>query len=446
MGGDPASAFFLWRQIAIHIPQEGTPSAQLPLGSGIGSTHSARVRLCSLVSTQKSSHQIRLALSRGGEGGKVRLGPGDCQLLRQEQWAIIHDAATQNNSLSSTLILLMQSLKVVMGQGEELARSYLGFFCILLSSTIAQLMVSSPTSRACKESCCAGRTGSRIARSAYPWCTVFEHLHSGNCPEARWAMWAHVGWAPRYRCADKVDGPYTGGPDSICDSEPEQWEWDLDEAGSYCPSVPEPPLLASAFCTVPAAVPFARAHSQPTCPFLPRWSSHGSHLTECDWLFLEGGERGREGLKASSSFKSLPTADSGATANRSRQDRAKHQKSVHSGIHFASCSADPLLARSGSAQEPAAAVLQSRRQPKPGKWTLRNRAAARGDSLCRPLLWAPSMAERDIILEALGELPDPGEKAPTRWPGQEAPEDQLSPMQPAVRRSETGQMAPPPQW
>ena len=54
----------------------------------------------------------------------------------------------------------MQSLKVEMDQGEELARFYLGFFCIMLSSTIARSMVSSPTSCACREIFCAGRTGS----------------------------------------------------------------------------------------------------------------------------------------------------------------------------------------------------------------------------------------------------------------------------------------------
>ena len=50
--------------------------------------------------------------------------------------------------------------------------------------------------------------------------------------------------------------------------------------------------------------------------------------------------------------------------------------------------------------------------------------------------WAPSMAEeKDIILEAIAELPDLDET-----------EDQFSPTQPEVRRSETGQTAPPPQW
>ena len=49
-------------------------------------------------------------------------------------------------------------------------------------------------------------------------------------------------------------------------------------------------------------------------------------------------------------------------------------------------------------------------------------------------LWAPSTAERDIILEAIAELPDPGETVPTRCPGQESPEDQLSPTQPVEHK------------
>ena len=62
------------------------------------------------------------------------------------------------------------------------------------------------------------------------------------------------------------------------------------------------------------------------------------------------------------------------------------------------------------------------------------------------LVQAPSTAKRDMILEALAELPDPGETAPTRWLGQTTSEHQLSPAQPVVWRSETGQTAPPPQW
>ena len=60
-----------------------------------------------------------------------------------------------------------------------------------------------------------------------------------------------------------------------------------------------------------------------------------------------------------------------------------------------------------------------------------------------PALWAPSMAERDIILEALAEFPGPSETTSARWPGA-ASEHHLSPTQPVVRRSETGLPRPPP--
>ena len=48
------------------------------------------------------------------------------------------------------------------------------------------------------------------------------------------------------------------------------------------------------------------------------------------------------------------------------QHRAKQQESLHSGVHFASCSVELLLARSILTQEPAAAILQGRRQPNLG--------------------------------------------------------------------------------
>ena len=44
------------------------------------------------------------------------------------------------------------------------------------------------------------------------------------------------------------------------------------------------------------------------------------------------------------------------------QHRAQQQKSVHAGNSFASCSVEPSFARSTSGQEPAATVLQCRRQ------------------------------------------------------------------------------------
>ena len=82
-------------------------------------------------------------------------------------------------------------------------------------------------------------------------------------------------------------------------------------------------------------------------------------------------------------------------------------------------------ARGVSAQQPATAVLQCRRQPNPGKKTLRSGAGAHGACSFRPLLWVPSMAERDIVLEVLAEFPDPSEPTPRQLP--------ISPTQPVVQ-------------
>ena len=58
--------------------------------------------------------------------------------------------------------------------------------------------------------------------------------------------------------------------------------------------------------------------------------------------------------------------------------------------------------------------------------------------LIQVALRAPSTNERDIILEAMAELPDLDDAAPG-WPGPSDPDYQLSPTHPTVRRSE---MAP----
>ena len=181
--------------------------------------------------------------------------------------------------------------------------------------------------------------------AAHPWCTVCERLRSRNRPEARCALSARAGWVPWNRCADKVDGPCSGHTDSICDSGPECWEWDLDVAGGNCPSVPEPPLPLRA--TVPFQPRFLlQEFIRALYPFQPRWFLHGSHLTECDWLSQECGENRKRRLR--SRRCQLLTAE--RQAMKSSQ-RAKHQKSVHiSGNHFAARNMDPLFARSISAQ------------------------------------------------------------------------------------------------
>ena len=155
------------------------------------------------------------------------------------------------------------------------------------------------------------------------WCSACEHLGSGERLTARCALPSFEGLVPCYRCAGTADSLSSEHTDSISESEPVHWEWDVD--------VPEPPLPLQP--TVPFQPQFLlqeliRAH----CPFQPRWSTEVTSPSP-----------------TGSSFTSLPTADSGAPGNESSQRRAKHQKSVHhSGIHFASCSMNPLLARSVS--------------------------------------------------------------------------------------------------
>ena len=101
---------------------------------------------------------------------------------------------------------------------------------------------------------------------------------------------------------------------------------------------------------------------------------------------------------------------------------------------------DPLLARSVSAQD------QQQQSSYVGASQTLGSGRSGAEPACTELahqaaLWAPSMVERDIIFEALSSFPDPSETTPARWPGQAAPEYQLSPSQPVVRRSATG---PPP--
>ena len=94
----------------------------------------------------------------------------------------------------------------------------------------------------------------------------------------------------------------------------------------------------------------------------------------CVWMWTENCQKAAHQHDAFFSFRTFAThacgcTDSGAPGKESCQHLAKHQKCAHSGIHFASLNAGPLLARSISAQEPAAAGLQCRHQPNPEKWT-----------------------------------------------------------------------------
>ena len=173
-----------------------------------------------------------------------------------------------------------------------------------------------------------------IARSEWAIVTLVHSVRTlllRKLPRgARLAKWANVGWSPWYRSADKVDGPYTGCPDSISDSEPEHLEWDLDGGVGCCRSVlkTQPSLQPTE--------PFQPGLPLQELPSQPRRSFQRCHLSRCDRLTLPA---------------SCKTAG------------------LHSDIHFAPCSVEPLLARSILAQEPAAAILHCQCQPNPRKWT-----------------------------------------------------------------------------
>ena len=151
-------------------------------------------------------------------------------------------------------------------------RPYLPWFLICFLTDV-RAMATSPTGRACR-AIYAGRIGCgcEIAKSewaVYPsqksplvgGAVSCGHLGPGERSTARRALPAFGGLVPWYRCAGRVGGPCSGHTDSICDSEPEHWEWDLDVAGDYYPRVLAPPLPLQ----LPAANLSVRAH-QPSLP------------------------------------------------------------------------------------------------------------------------------------------------------------------------------------
>ena len=163
---------------------------------------------------------------------------------------------------------------------------------------------------------------------ACPWSSEWELLRSGTCPEERRAKQARVGWSPQRGagkvdgpcagCRDgasiarstppaldtrtvsaiqnqntgrgtgkaggycgseppnKIDGPFTGCPDSSSDSEPKHELWNLDETGSFCWRVLEPQLSLQPTVPFQPGLPLQRPPSQ-SLRF--PW---GRHLTGCD--------------------------------------------------------------------------------------------------------------------------------------------------------------------
>ena len=143
-----------------------------------------------------------------------------------------------------------------------------------------------------------------------------------------------------------------GHTDSICDSEPgvgPRRGWRL------LPECARASASASAYCTVPGRCPFCKSSSALTVRFSLDGSSHGSHLTECDWLCQE-----------------------------CRENRKRHLRSRR-------CQ---LLTAERQAILPA---------PNSSLWEVdaQERSRRARSLLIQVGLWAPSMVERDIVLEAL---------------------------------------------
>ena len=142
-------------------------------------------------------------------------------------------------------------------QGEEPARIYFGFFCFLLSSTIAWSVVSSQTSRDCRETFCLERTRSSYegqraqSEQSYP---------SKNLPPTLGAPCASISApepAPRRAgpCRHRLAGCRGIGRTRTLGVGPRRG-WGL------LPECARTPASPPAYCTVPAAVPSARAHAR----------------------------------------------------------------------------------------------------------------------------------------------------------------------------------------
>ena len=158
----------------------------------------------------------------------------------------------------------------------------------------------------------------------YPGCSECEHLRSETCLEERLAKWAHVGWSPLHRCANKIDGCCTGVRTAPCDSEP----------NTSCGTSTRQGAIAGVCSNL-------RFRCSPPCR-----SSLGSL---CKSLRL----RHRRSPRDVTSLDAIP----------------------HLSIDFAPCSVEPMCARS---------ILQRRWVPSRGKSGFPNGVAGRGVA-SRPL-------------------------------------------------------------
>ena len=213
--------------------------------------------------------------------------------------------------------------------------------------------------------------------AAYPWCSACGRLGSGERLTARWALPTFGGLVP---CNPQDTRTIPPSQNQYIGSGTSTW---LEGIARVCPNLRfRFSLLChssrGSFCKSSSALTVRFSLDGPSTEVTSPSSTSP----------LSGAPREP---KASSSFTSLPTTDSQTSGNESSQRRT--------GIQFASCGMDPLLAHSSSVQRATTTVLA---------WRGAGQAVGGGHPRAPSMqaaLWAPSMNERDIILEALAEIP-----------------------------------------
>ena len=225
------------------------------------------------------------------------------------------------------------------------------------------------------------------ARVRLPWSQTAVPPKGTNCSHCSITWWFE--WWERGRGIVGTDKQPLG-LQTLFDSE--HGEWDLTIAGKYCPRTPEPPPQP----TVPSRLllhEFICAH----------WFLRGSLLTKFDWLSLRA--------NCESPKRHLGP---GHCLLLGQQIRAfVHPAAAQNITQPSSTSRLCSLFAVADPCPPAAFRLRNQQQQSfnVGARDAQERSRRARSLFIQAALCAPSTAERDIILEALGEFPDPRDNA-----------------------------------
>ena len=117
-------------------------------------------------------------------------------------------------------------------------------YCWTLFSRIVRSTATSPTSRACGEIFCVGRTGFSCRGIAKSECVSYpsKNRRFSVVQCVRTSLLRECeGLVPWYRSTERADSPCSGHTDSTYNSKPEYWEWDLEMARDSRPGAPFQP-------------------------------------------------------------------------------------------------------------------------------------------------------------------------------------------------------------